>query len=128
MNFTKKLFLFSIFLFFSCRSGGIHVNESDVVKYNGIKLSKSQSEKLADLLADLPEIKKKIYEKPTSFLIVTDESNQIAEYAVFFKEGFILKGDYLDAWTQRMEGKASVCYRLNDKTKNYLQQLEQTLE
>lgn len=128
MNFTRY-FLFSvIILCFSCKGGGIHLSKTDAVKYNGIKLSKNQSEKLADLFADLQEVKKKVYEKPESFLIVTDKDNQIAEYAVFIKEGFILKGDYLDAWTERMEGKSSVCYRLDNKTKKYLQHLEQMLE
>jgi len=70
------------------------------------------------ILSGLPMGKTSVATKPDCVLLLYSSSSQEPRFLSFFlKEGFVLDGNYLDAWTERMEGKTTAVYLLSSGRK-----------
>jgi hypothetical protein len=67
---------------------------------------------------------REIYSKPDFAFWEEGRPGQPRKFiSVWLKEGFIYEGYFLDAWTERMNGKSSKVYLINEELKSFLDAL-----
>ena len=97
--------IFIIMIFVSCGTKS-DLKIKGEAKINTKVVSKEDLKKLNGHLKGLRVVRKDVYEKPI-FVIKNGK-----EFFSIFESGLIYPGFYLDAWTDRMKGGKSVCYKL----------------
>ena len=93
----------------------------DKVLIENIALSRSQMSDLESLLHELSAFQCEVYEQPDHIIsgAFTGSAN-FDYYSIFAGKKFIYKGFYLEAWTERMSGRTSTCYKIDKKTIDYI--------
>ena len=105
-------------------SNGIKIPVGSTIAVQRHQLNDQEKTTFINLLGGLICERRKVYEKPEIFaLITTPPSAESQILNIYLREGYILLGEYLDAWTERMEGKASKVYLLDAKAKDFLTKL-----
>lgn len=112
-------------LSFSCSSTQTMEMPNFSYVYKNKILETSQQVRLKELFSELPQTLHTFETKPDAELIGYDKSTcTIAVYSIYLKDKIVFNGHYLEAWTERMMGNASICYKLTSKAKNFLIDLE----
>lgn len=104
-----------LFFFSSCTYGDskLILPESKKMIFSGVELTSEEQKRIKVLFKEMKFIKKEIYNKAEAHLLCYVEGEtEPKTYAVFLKDGLVFEGYYLDAWTERMEGKESMCYKI----------------
>ena len=128
MKILKLLLI--ILILVSCSSNSDEIKDSlNILQYKSVKLnnyeiSNKETAALNKYLQNLSTASYSIYDKSDITLYCYDDKNELrGTFSVFFKQKIIYKGFYLDAWTERMENKKSVCIKINDSAVSYLENL-----
>lgn len=92
--------------------------------YSGVELTIKEQKRIRELFLTMKEIKKEIYKKSDDHLLCFIEGqNSPKAFAVFLKDGLIYEGYFQDAWTDRMRGDASICYKMDKNLKEFFKSL-----
>ncbi|MDY6994407.1 MAG: hypothetical protein SVR94_17625 [Pseudomonadota bacterium] len=107
---------------------GLKLPAYNYMTFNNSRLPVEQVDKLKQFLANLPKTQHKFYEKPEIILTgFKDVDSEPDFYSIFLKEGYIYQDYFLEAWNDRMQDKTSPCYKLDEKTRRFLINLEKSL-
>jgi hypothetical protein len=128
-NIMKRiLLLFVLFiLIVGCGAGGKGIKLPDYKKMSTDEkeLSQDDIDELQDLFMNLEPAVYEFYEKPEFLLYgyksVTNKTRDV--YSIFIAEGYIYVGDYFVAWADRMKGRTSKCFKLDEYTSYVLENL-----
>ena len=95
-------------------------------KRQSIRLTDGEGRRVKHLLKYLPKVNKKIFSKPDYVVRATlKNSTSFQLISVFIKEQFVYKGQYLDAWTMRMQNKSVAGVRASPALLGYLNSVVQ---
>ena len=96
--------------------------KSQKMIYSGVELTAEEQKIIRVLFQDMTIKKKEIYSKTGNHLLCYIEGEDDPKiYAVLLKDNLIYEGYFLDAWTERMEGKPSTCYKMTDKIHDFFE-------
>lgn len=110
---------------FACSEGsGLILPKSTKMIYSGVNLTTDEQEKIRGLFSTMKATRKEIYKKSDDHLLcfIHGQKNPKA-FAVFLKDGLIYEGYFQDAWTERMRGDKSTCYKMDKSLKNFFKLL-----
>lgn len=101
---------------------GIVLPAEKNISVAGRELTAGEFERLKQLLANLNCIQREVYEKPE--ILIQFPSNKkdsgLGTYSVYLREGYIYPGHFLAAWHDRMVGRSSRVYEIDDATRVFL--------
>lgn len=121
------LFLLSI-LIISCGSGGKGIKLPDYEKMlaDTKEVSADEIEELQELFLDLEPAVYEFFEKPDYLLYgyLNEDSKTPDIYSIFIAEGYVYVGDYFVAWADRMKGRTTHCYKMDEYTSYVLENLK----
>jgi len=119
------LFLAILLLLSACGRSGKGIKMTNYVKMeiNSKEISQEDIEELRELFLNLEPATYEFYEKPEviAFGYRTDNDKRPDMFSIFIAEGFIYAGDYFIAWADRMKGRTSKCYKLDEYTSYLLE-------
>ena len=120
------IILILIFALYSCSfksEKSIQFPDYVKVKIKSQELTIEEVEDLRDIFSELEPIKKDVYDKPDIIILGYNSENDGNPdmYCVFKKDRYIFVGDYFEAWAQRMKGRKSNCYIINEDLKSFLE-------
>ncbi len=122
------LLLLIILPLISCGSGGKGIKLPDYEKMlaDNKELSSDDIQELQELFLDLEPAVYEFYEKPQFLLYGYQSENSKTPdvYSIFIDEGYVYVGDYFVAWADRMKGRNTKCYKLDDYTSYVLENLK----
>lgn len=98
-------------------------DNSEFVKLNAVQLNGKQIQRLESALNGLKRLKNEIYSKPSDVITFTIDG-EIRFISIFAKEKLVFNGYYLDAWTERMEGRESKGLELNSGLRDLIDELK----
>lgn len=106
------------------KASNIAIPQPTKVTYSGVELSVDEIHKLEVLLHSLKPVKREITTKADScILFFAKDKKEPVPLSIFLDEGILYEGYFQDAWTDRMQGKSSLCYKLDKNTKRFLSRL-----
>ncbi|WPD24498.1 MAG: hypothetical protein SD837_08015 [Candidatus Electrothrix scaldis] len=119
------LLLFNLITVSSCsgeeKSRLILPRQVKKVLYERVEIKGNDFEKLNSFLSKLESVHREIYSKADGHLLFFVEGKyEPIPYAIFFKENLIYEGYFQDAWTERMQGNVSLCYKMDNETREFL--------
>jgi len=126
----KRIFpvLLIFLIFLSCSKGGkgIKMPDYQIMKADSKELTRDQIAELKELFLDLEPDTYDFYEKPEFILYGyrTEQAKTPDVYSIFLSEGYVYQGDYFVAWADRMKGRTSKCYKLDEYTSFILENLK----
>jgi len=124
-NIIFVLLLFELVSVSSC-SGGEKLkltlpSQIKKVLFESAEIKGDDIEKLNFFLGKLKSVNKAIYSKADGHLLFFVEGNyEPIPYAIFFRENLIYEGYFQDAWTERMQGSLSRCYKMDSEAREFL--------
>jgi hypothetical protein len=95
------------------------------IKFREKYLTKQQLSHFKSLARKQWSSSKLIYSKPDYIFFEESPSGHHTKFvSIWLKGGFLYKGYFLDAWTERMKGKKSKVYLLSQNMKRFLLSLK----
>jgi len=123
-NQINLFLLILITILLSCNNEAynsqILIHSDDIVKINKKVLLGAKITSLSNILKDLKPIEKEIYTKP-EYIIEFKNNDSTLLLSIFREERFIYKGNYLDAWEDRMKGNKSNGFKLSSMLLSFLE-------
>ncbi|MFC1887710.1 hypothetical protein ACFLYK_02770 [Candidatus Cloacimonadota bacterium] len=124
----KYLILIILFILIAgCSKGGkgIKLPDYEKMKTDAKELSREDIDELRELFLNLEPAVYEFFEKPEFLLYGYSHKNSKTPdvYSIFLAEGYIYVGDYFVAWADRMKGRTSKCYKLDEYTSYILENL-----
>ena len=86
----------------------------------GVALSEAEMSRIADEFADLRTAKREVVGRADYVLVIKSRHGSDAVFSFYFEDGFFHRGMDLDAMTERMSGKDTTGYELNDSLRAVL--------
>lgn len=119
------LFSFLICLLFivSCVHKEINLMQYDYVRYNNQDIDYNTIKKLNNMLNKQKKTAHTFYEYP-DMLLECYKGNEKTYISIYIKEGYLFKGYFLKAFTERMEDKKTKCYKLDNATIKILEEIK----
>ncbi|MBN1181204.1 MAG: hypothetical protein JXB49_02885 [Bacteroidales bacterium] len=119
------LFISISFLLMSCGFFGpnnsFQLTIESNARMNGKELYNEHLDTLNTMFNILSRKRIEVYSKP-DYVIDFENNHELNTISVFLCEEFVYQGDFLDAWTERMEGKVSEGFRLSKSLRKYLKE------
>ncbi len=95
-----------------------------VVSKNKHQVTGDDVELLRTRLKGLKPTRKALYDEADTHLLVFAEGQNTPDpLAVFLKDGVVYEGYFQDAWTDRMAGGKSDCFKLDRQTRELIEKL-----
>lgn len=106
------------------KTESLPLNQSAEVSLSGKKLNSNESKQFHSAIQKLRVKQVTVYSKP-DFVISVSTKNKGKKasqrtISVHLKDGFLIDGDYLNAWNQRMKGGKSKVYMISSTLKTFL--------
>jgi hypothetical protein len=126
MRFFSILLI--VILLSACSGGrkGIKLPDYEKMLADTKQLSADEIEELQELFLDLEPAVYEFFEKPEYLLYgyLNENSKTPDIYSIFIAEGYIYVGDYFIAWADRMKGRTTRCYKMDEYTAYVLENLK----
>jgi len=121
------LILVALLVISGCGTSGKGIEMPNYVRMEGNSktIPTDDVDELRDLFLELEPTTYEFYEKPELILYGFRSENDKSPdmYCAFIEEGYVYVGDYFVAWADRVKGRTTKCYKLDEYTSYLLENL-----